>query len=322
MASTASTRYKVEKQAVGENTNTWGDTKLNTGLETLDRGSKGYQAIALTGDTTLSWSNYSASNQGQVSVIKFTGSLTSTAIVTVPATEWQWDAIINAAGASVTVKTSAGTGVTIQNGYQVAAFCDGTNVVYGSPTQIGGNLYAGGQIKNVTAGTASTDAVNKTQMDAAIALSYTATAGADGTIRITSSDTTNKYASTAIVSGAGVTATVLNPASNETLSLSTPQANGVLDATISSGTTALTANGRVKITGGQGDLPTLTAGQFVIVEYDPAAGTTATVGRNSQTIDGAAENDTYTGDGGPSPVVLYRYSSAGAVTSSIIGSVP
>jgi hypothetical protein len=217
MVSTASTRYKVEKQAVGENTNTWGDTRLNNGLETLDRGSKGYESLALTGDTTLTWSNYSATNSGQVSILKLTGSLTSTTVLTVPSTEWQWDSIINATGASVTVKTSAGTGVTIQNGYRLAAYCDATNVNYGSPTQVGGDVYAGGQVKNLTAGTATTDAVNKAQMDAAIAAATTSSTA--GTVRCTSSDTTAKFLTacfTTQISGAlSFQIATINSGSNE-----------------------------------------------------------------------------------------------------------
>lgn len=183
MTSTASSRYKAEKQGLGDNTNTWGDTRLNVVVETLDRGSKGYEAIAITGDTTLTWSNYSASNSGQVAVIRLTGSMTSAWNLIVPSVEWQWDAIINATGATVTVKTSAGTGVTIPTGYQASVYNNGSDCVGASPTRVFGDIYAGGQIKNVTAGTVNTDATNLLQVNNLIAAGG-GTGAADGSVKV------------------------------------------------------------------------------------------------------------------------------------------
>lgn len=315
MADTATTRYKLRKQSLGSNVNTWGDNKINDDLDIIDRGSKGYQSIAMTGDTTLSWSNYSTSNQGQVANIALTGSLSSAANLIVPSVEWTWDTISNATGQTITVKTSAGTGVSIPTGYRAAIYCDGTDCYAGSPTRFFGDIYTGGQIKNMTAGTAALDAVNKTQMDAAIAAA--SSASVVGTVKVDSLANA-AFLGAALTAGQGISISD----DGDSLGLSTPAHNGVLTATISGGTTAMSAGGRYRITSGQGDLPTMTAAQFVIVEFDPASGTTVTVGRNSQTIDGTSENDTYTGDGGASPVIRYAYSSAGAVKSEIIGSVP
>lgn len=133
MASTPTSRYKVRKQGVGDNVNTWGETLLNIVLDTFDRGSKGYQSITMTGDTTLTWSDYSSSNQGQVAVLNLAGSLSSAANLVVPSTEWAWDSIINGTGQTVTVKTSAGTGIAIPNGRRVAVYCDGTDVYSSTP---------------------------------------------------------------------------------------------------------------------------------------------------------------------------------------------
>jgi hypothetical protein len=98
---------------------------------------------------------------------------------------------------------------------------------------------------------------------------------------------------------------------------------GKLTGTLSSGTTAMTANRRYRISGAAtGTLPTLTDGQAVIVEFTVGSGIVGTVGRNSQTIDGASTDDTYTGDGSNGPIVLYSFASAGVVTSTLIGSTP
>jgi hypothetical protein len=216
MADVATTRYKLRTQSLGSNTNTWGDTKLNQALDTIDRGSKGYEAIPMTGDTTLSWANYTTNNSGQVSVIKLTGSLSSAGALIVPSVEWQWDLIRNTTGATITVRTSAGTGVSIPNGYQAAVYCDATDCYASSPTRFFADIYAGGQIKNVTAGTSgSTDAVNVTQMDAAIAAA--SASGAANTVKVTSSDTTSGYLNTKLATSKAISNAVTNPAGNEVL---------------------------------------------------------------------------------------------------------
>lgn len=211
MADTATTRFGARKQSLGSNVNTWGDTKLNDVFDLFDRGTKGYEAIALTGDATLTWTSYATTNSGQVQTIKFTGSLSSAVSVTVPSKEWSWD-VINSAGATVTVKTSAGTGVAIPTGYRARIYCDGTDVYNGAPTVIGAKL------GSVTDGTASTDAVNKGQMDAAIALATTSTTA--GTLRVTSTDTTSKFLNSALTVSGSLTKSVVGSGSNETLDLS------------------------------------------------------------------------------------------------------
>lgn len=98
---------------------------------------------------------------------------------------------------------------------------------------------------------------------------------------------------------------------------------GKVTATLSSGTTAMTAKRRYRISStATGTLPTMAAGDYVVVEFTNGAGVTATVGRNSQTIDGVAENDTYVGTGTENPVVRYDYASAGAVTSRLLEVIP
>ncbi|MDX2224594.1 MAG: hypothetical protein SFV21_17715 [Rhodospirillaceae bacterium] len=195
MPDTATDRYGARKQALGANVNTWGETKLNDVLDLFDRGSKGYQAIALAGDLILSWANYATTNQGQVQTLKLTGSLAAPATVTVPSREWSFT-VINAAGAAVTVKTAAGTGVAIPAGHQVALVCDGVNVinaaatVLGGAAQIAGALQVAGKVSGLSLGTATADAVTKGQLDNAIA--GVTTAG-DGSIKAESTATARRF---------------------------------------------------------------------------------------------------------------------------------
>ena len=139
MVDTPTTRNRLRKQELGSNTNTWGDTKLNEVLDGIDQAMDGVLSIALTGDYTLSTMNYTTADEGKRRVLKFTGSLSSAASVTIPSLEHEY-AVMNAAGATVTVKTFAGAGVEIPNGYQARVYCDGIDVFNGSPTVLPGNV--------------------------------------------------------------------------------------------------------------------------------------------------------------------------------------
>lgn len=89
---------------------------------------------------------------------------------------------------------------------------------------------------------------------------------------------------------------------------------------VSSGTTAGAAFTRYRLTGTATlTLPTFGADEWLIVEFGMSAGSTGTVGRNSQTIDGVAADDTSTRYG---DVVLYYCESAGVVTTKQIGMIP
>lgn len=125
MADTPSSILLLRLQSTGSNTNLWGGY-LNTALSTIERASKGYQALAVTGDATISWTNYSASNDGSVAFLKLTGSLSSAATLTFPSYQHEL-AVWNATGAAVTIKCSGGTGVSIPNGMRTRIYCDATD---------------------------------------------------------------------------------------------------------------------------------------------------------------------------------------------------
>lgn len=319
MTDTATSRYKARQQSQGSNTNTWGDDKLNEVLRLLDRGSKGYQALAMTGSTTLTWTNYVATNDGQCAVLKLTGSLSSAANLVVPSTEWQWDCIWNTTGQTITVKTSAGTGVAIPNGRKAAVFCDATDCYLSAPNIIDSITLANNR-----------DSVDKLALETAI--SNASLPASAGTALVSATDTTAGYLGTKITDGAGIDITQNNPGANESLLvelhsevlMTLESVGGDIDATITNTTTQLSTYTSVILSGtGPAVLPTFaTAGEFVIVNFKPSAGVTATINRNSQTIDGVAENDTYVGDGAPGPIIRYSYSSAGAVISRLIGGSP
>ena len=75
MADTASAILLQRIQSVGSNVNLWGGY-INTNLQMLEQASKGYQTLAVTGDATISWTNYTLANSGSCAFLKLTGTVT------------------------------------------------------------------------------------------------------------------------------------------------------------------------------------------------------------------------------------------------------
>lgn len=216
MADSATARKRLRKQSLGSNTNTWGDTKLNEVLDAIDQCMDGYESIALTGNLTLTTTNYTTADQAKYRVINFTGSAGAVS-VTFPSVSG-WYLILNNNSGAVTCLCSGGTGVVIPAGYIALIYGNGTDMANGAPMLIPGAMTVAGQIHGVTAGTASTDAVNKTQMETAIATAgLPATAG---TVLADSNDTTAGYLDQKITVSGSLTKSITNPGGNEAVNLS------------------------------------------------------------------------------------------------------
>lgn len=179
MTDTPSSILLLRLQSTGSNTNLWGGY-LNTALSTLERASKGYQALAVTGDATISWTNYSASNTGAVALLKLTGTLVAGATLTFPGVH-NFILAWNTAGQTVTIKCSGGTGVAIPNNRKALIFCDGTDYYFAGPNYMGDDITE----------TNNRDLMDKQAVETAIATaSLPATAG---TLLNSAADTTAGY---------------------------------------------------------------------------------------------------------------------------------
>lgn len=135
MPSTPTTRLRIEKQALGENSALWGAPKLNAALDRIEEGIAGVTSIAIAGTTTtLTSTNYSA-DQARYACLVFTGTLSANSTIVVPNVEKLYLIVNNSTqGAySLTIKTAAGTGYALRPGPQ-QVFCDGTDVYRGTPT--------------------------------------------------------------------------------------------------------------------------------------------------------------------------------------------
>ena len=131
MASTYTTRLRLEKQGTGENANTWGD-KTNDTFDLLDEAIYGYAAKSVAGssDVTLSNSNATADESRQ-SVLEFTGTLTGNINVLLPTVESRYIVYNNTAGSyTLTVATTGntGTGTAVTQGSHALMYSNGTFV--------------------------------------------------------------------------------------------------------------------------------------------------------------------------------------------------
>lgn len=132
MASTFSTNLKIELIGTGEQSGAWGTTtnlNLGTALEEAIVG-QGTANFATDADLTLTLSNSNASQVARAFVINATGTISTTRNLIVPTINKPYIVRNNTTGGqSITVKTSAGTGITVPNGASLMVYADGTNVV-------------------------------------------------------------------------------------------------------------------------------------------------------------------------------------------------
>jgi hypothetical protein len=129
MPSTYTTRIRLEKQATGENSNTWG-SRLNSNVFSLvDQAVAGYTSIALAADSvTLSVENGSV-DQARSAILELHGTLTSSVDVIIPSVTKQYLVRNNTSGAfSVTMKCAGGDGTAVPQGYVAIMYCDGVSV--------------------------------------------------------------------------------------------------------------------------------------------------------------------------------------------------
>ena len=117
----------TELMTTGENAGTWGST-TNTNLQIIEQMSGGYIEQAVSTTTTLSVSDGSTDAVLAHRIIKFTGTLSANATVTIPLDVQQMYILVNGTGGAYTLtfKYVSGSGSTVA----WAATDKGTKIVY------------------------------------------------------------------------------------------------------------------------------------------------------------------------------------------------
>ena len=131
MANTYSSSLRLIIQQDGTNQGTWGGY-TNTNIASLiEQAITGVGAITVSGSSnyTLTVTN-GASDEARNAVLNITGTLTAAINVICP-TAAKTYVVKNGTtgGFAITLKTSAGTGISVPNGETTFLYCDGTNVV-------------------------------------------------------------------------------------------------------------------------------------------------------------------------------------------------
>ena len=126
MASTYSTNLALELIGAGEQAGTWGTT-TNTNLGTLiEQAISGYGTYSCTGGTDTLVMTPGATATARNIYIQLNGTGGGTVVVPTPPKLYF---IFNNTSTAITVKTSAGTGISVPAAAKMVLMCDGTNVV-------------------------------------------------------------------------------------------------------------------------------------------------------------------------------------------------
>lgn len=166
MPSTWSPSLKIELIATGEQTDAWGPITNNNFQYALEQGITGYTSIAFPSDANYNWAaTYTNSNAPQSQrylVVRVTGALTATRQLIVPTIQKEYVIYNNTTGSqSIDVKTAAGGGVIVPNGYRAHLFVDGTDTIQFLdylPTFRTGSLLVDTPIPATSGGTGTTTA--------------------------------------------------------------------------------------------------------------------------------------------------------------------
>jgi hypothetical protein len=220
MPSTYSPTLRIELIGAGEQDGTWGTTTNSNLGSIIEQAITGVQAI------TFADANYTLTafnglpDESRNAVLVLGGSNTATRQLIAPSVEKTY-IIRNTTGASVTVKTSSGTGVTIPTGSTQTVYCDGTDFFLASGVVAGTGITVSGATvslanTSVAAGTYSAatitvDAQGRLTAASATTLGTMATQNANN-VAVTGgaiNGTTIGGSSPAAITGTTVTATTV-----------------------------------------------------------------------------------------------------------------
>ena len=135
MASTFTSRLKLERQASGENAGNWGNL-VNYVFNRIDSSVRGYIDVDVAGSANVTLiSNNSTTNTDDSStddqvhnkVLEFTGALTGDIHVFTDAVEGEYIVFNNTSGSqTLTFAPTGGTGVVLQQGAKTLVYTNGT----------------------------------------------------------------------------------------------------------------------------------------------------------------------------------------------------
>ena len=191
MASSYSTRLRLEKQGDGDNANTWG-ARLNTNvIDMVDEAVGGVVVVSTTGGSTTLSANDGSADQSRNAVLRFEGTLGSAATIIIPSAEKTYYVDNATSGAyALTLRTAVtNAGTAVPQGGKMAIYSNGVNTRAAlDNTGIGSYPTTGGTING-----------NVKVSGTVTATSYTGSRITVTSIGASTIDTTNLFATTALV---------------------------------------------------------------------------------------------------------------------------
>ena len=130
---TFTSRIRLEKQANGENSGTWGTVLNQNVIDLVDEAIAGYTIVSCSATAVELTANNGSSDQARSAVLEFQGTLTSSVDITIPSVSKIYYVKNNTSGSyPITLKTAATTAkTTVAQGGTAPFICDAVNVIAG-----------------------------------------------------------------------------------------------------------------------------------------------------------------------------------------------
>jgi hypothetical protein len=157
--STYSTTLRLELIGAGQQDGTWGDTTNSNLGDLIEAAITNVVDISFANATYTLSANNGLPDEARNAVLNLIGTNSAPQNLIAPSVDKTY-IVKNATGATVTIKTSGGTGVAVQTGSTQIVWCDGTNfylasgVVAGTGITVSGAVVNNAGVVNLTGGTA------------------------------------------------------------------------------------------------------------------------------------------------------------------------
>ena len=164
MASTYTTRLRLEKQGDGENPNSWGLRLNQNVIDLVDQAVGGYAVVSVSSVEVTLTEVDGATDQSRNASLEFAGTLTADVTVLVPEVEKLYFIRENTTGSfGVKLKTNTGSVISLQQSTNILVACDGSELYkLEVPTSVSAFT-----INTLTATSIDTSVVNATLVSAA-----------------------------------------------------------------------------------------------------------------------------------------------------------
>lgn len=166
MASTYTTNIRLEKQADGENPNSWGDILNQNVIDLVDQAVAGYQIVSVSGTTPITLTELDGvTDQSRNAALSFDGTLTAETSIIIPSNDKTYFVRNNTSGSfALKIKTLGNTASVLEQGQNIMIATDGTNIYQSSfPTSVSAFT-----VNSLTATSVSTSVLNATEVSTSI----------------------------------------------------------------------------------------------------------------------------------------------------------